>query len=130
MPYKAKGKCVYKSDSNKKVGCTDGPVKKYLAALHANVPDAKNECMECNCNPCKCKSTKLTDIVNEMMNQHIYQVERHGKIKTVRSTNDALGVARYMYPDIRNKKIMPIKNGDKTKIGDITVTEISPFIGQ
>lgn len=37
MPYKAKGKCVYKKDTGKKVGCTKGPVKKYLAALHANV---------------------------------------------------------------------------------------------
>jgi len=43
MPYKAKGKCVYKADTSKKVGCTKGPVSKYLAALHANVPDAKNE---------------------------------------------------------------------------------------
>lgn len=31
MPYKAKGKCVYKG--NKKVGCTKGSVKKYLTAL-------------------------------------------------------------------------------------------------
>jgi len=43
MPYKAKGQCVYKADTGKKVGCTKGPVKKYLAALHANVPDAKHE---------------------------------------------------------------------------------------
>lgn len=43
MPYKAKGKCVYKADTGKKVGCTKGPVSKYLAALHANVPDAKHE---------------------------------------------------------------------------------------
>lgn len=43
MPYKAKGRCVYRADTGKKVGCTKGPVKKYLAALHANVPDAKNE---------------------------------------------------------------------------------------
>lgn len=43
MPYKAKGQCVYKADSGKKVGCTKGPVKKYLAALHTNVPDSKNE---------------------------------------------------------------------------------------
>ena len=43
MPYKAKGKCVYKADTGKKVGCTKGSIKKYLAALHANVPDAKEE---------------------------------------------------------------------------------------
>lgn len=43
MPYKAKGKCVYKADTGEKVGCTKGPVKKYLAALYANVPDTKKE---------------------------------------------------------------------------------------
>jgi hypothetical protein len=47
MPYthpKVKNKqCVYKKDTGKKVGCTKGSVKKYLAALHANVPDVKNE---------------------------------------------------------------------------------------
>lgn len=43
MPYTSKGKCVYKKDTGEKVGCTKGPVKKYLAALHANVPDAKDE---------------------------------------------------------------------------------------
>ena len=39
MPYTAKGKCVYRKDTGKKVGCTKGSVKKYLAALHANVKD-------------------------------------------------------------------------------------------
>lgn len=46
MPYTAKGKCVYKKDTGEKVGCTKGSVKKYLGALHANVPDAKNEIMD------------------------------------------------------------------------------------
>ena len=41
MPYKAKGKCVYKKDTGKKVGCTTGPVKKYLAALNINAHEAK-----------------------------------------------------------------------------------------
>jgi hypothetical protein len=35
MPYKAKGKCVVKKDTGKKVGCTKGSVGKYLAALYA-----------------------------------------------------------------------------------------------
>jgi hypothetical protein len=43
MPYKVKGKCVYKKDTGKKVGCTRGSVKKYLAALHANVDETKEE---------------------------------------------------------------------------------------
>ena len=40
MPYKTKRvgskSCVYKKDTGKKVGCTTGSVKKYLAALHIN----------------------------------------------------------------------------------------------
>lgn len=47
MPYKAKGKCVYRKDTGKKVGCTKGSVKKYLAALHANVKDV-NESEDLN----------------------------------------------------------------------------------
>ena len=40
MPYKVKGKCVYKKDTGAKVGCTKGSVDKYLAALHANVDES------------------------------------------------------------------------------------------
>jgi hypothetical protein len=64
MPYKAKGKCVYKADTGKKVGCTKGSVKKYLAALHANVPDAKNEEIE---EPMK---IKLSEIAKKILENH------------------------------------------------------------
>ena len=40
MPYKVKGKCVYKKDSGKKVGCTKGSVKDYLAALHMHADES------------------------------------------------------------------------------------------
>lgn len=46
MPYYSKGKCIYKKDTNKKVGCTKGSVKKYMKALHANVKESINECYE------------------------------------------------------------------------------------
>jgi hypothetical protein len=46
MPYKIKGKCIYKKDTNKKVGCTKGSVKKYMKALHANVKESLNECYD------------------------------------------------------------------------------------
>jgi hypothetical protein len=45
MPYVTKGQCVYKKSTGKKVGCTEGSVEKYLAALHANVQDSVNESM-------------------------------------------------------------------------------------
>ena len=40
MPYTVKGKCVYKKDTGKKGGCTDGDVNDYLAALHANTNES------------------------------------------------------------------------------------------
>jgi hypothetical protein len=40
MPYTVKGKCIFKKDTGKKVGCTKGSVDKYLAALHANVDES------------------------------------------------------------------------------------------
>ena len=43
MPYKVKGKCVYKKDGGAKVGCTKGSVDKYLAALHANANESVEE---------------------------------------------------------------------------------------
>lgn len=48
MPYFTKNKCVYKKSTGKKVGCTKGSVNNYLAALHANVKDSVNECMDYN----------------------------------------------------------------------------------
>lgn len=39
MPYKIKGNCIYRKDTGKKIGCTKGDVKKYLASLHANVKE-------------------------------------------------------------------------------------------
>lgn len=43
MPYKVKGKCVYKKEDNSKIGCTKGSVDKYLAALHANTNESIQE---------------------------------------------------------------------------------------
>ena len=51
MPYERKGKCVYKKDAGKKVGCSDTVEKaeKHLKALYANVEDEEmtfNEAVE------------------------------------------------------------------------------------
>ena len=40
MPYKIKGKCIYKKDTDKKVGCTTGSVEKYMSALHTNIKES------------------------------------------------------------------------------------------
>ena len=54
MPYTVKGKCVYKKEDGSKVGCTNGSVDEYLAALYANAKESV-------------KSDKLTieDIANK-----------------------------------------------------------------
>ena len=45
MPYMTSGKCVYKKKPDgsrgKKVGCTEGSVKDYLAALHMHADESK-----------------------------------------------------------------------------------------
>ena len=45
MPYKVKGKCIYKKrpdgSAGTLVGCTKGDVKKYLQALYSNVKEIK-----------------------------------------------------------------------------------------
>lgn len=45
MPYEIRGKCIYRKDTGKKVGCTDGDVHKYMAALQANTKDESQEYM-------------------------------------------------------------------------------------
>ena len=44
MPYTVKGKCVYRKNADgsqgKKVGCTEGDVNDYLAALHARADES------------------------------------------------------------------------------------------
>jgi len=41
MPYFIRGKCIYKKDTGKKVGCTKGSVKKYLTALRINADESE-----------------------------------------------------------------------------------------
>jgi hypothetical protein len=58
MPYIIKGKCIYKKDTGKKVGCTKSDSKKYLRALHTNVPDGH-------------KVKKLKEVIRSMIKEMI-----------------------------------------------------------
>lgn len=65
MPYSVKKQgdkyCVYKKDTGKQVGCTDGnkeALRKYLAALHIHSEAIKNENMKLN------NSIKLASLVS------------------------------------------------------------------
>lgn len=41
MSYKIKGECVYTKDTNEKVGCTKGSIKKFLSELHTNINESE-----------------------------------------------------------------------------------------
>jgi hypothetical protein len=45
MPYKRVGKCIYKKNTNKKVGCSSSisKAKKYLTTLHINASKEEEE---------------------------------------------------------------------------------------
>lgn len=91
MPYKAKGKCVYKADTGKKVGCTKGPVSKYLAALHANVPDVKSEQLE------KPMEIKLSEIAKRLMEDDA-EKERQYKPSYGHSNRSMVGITFFEVP--------------------------------
>jgi hypothetical protein len=68
MPYTYKKQgdqyCVYKKDTGKKVGCTDGTkeaLNKYMAALHINAENMKNEL--------KLNSAGVKDILKAILNK-------------------------------------------------------------
>ena len=67
MPYKTKGKCVHKKDTGKKVGCTKGSIKKYLAALHMHANEGKKM---------KITKSELMEIVKEEINAKIAEYDR------------------------------------------------------
>ena len=68
MPYIAKGKCVYKKNKDgsagEKVGCTEGPVDEYIAALYANTDESKQTPMNIN-----------LDTLIEMVEEEVLAVE-------------------------------------------------------
>jgi hypothetical protein len=62
MPYKVEGKCVYKKDTGKKVGCTKGDVKDYLAALHANADVNESNKLENKITAMKLKENEMIEM--------------------------------------------------------------------
>lgn len=46
MPYKIKGKCIYKKDTGAKVGCTKGDVHKYMAALQMHAHESEDKSLD------------------------------------------------------------------------------------
>lgn len=73
MPYKVKGKCVYKKDTGEKVGCTRGSVKKYLAALHANVDETNEEKLIESKHIMKINKKRLVEIIKEEVEKDLLE---------------------------------------------------------
>ena len=118
MPYKAKGKCVYKKDTGKKVGCTKGSVKKYLAALHANVPDAKHEEIE---EPMK---IKLSEIAKKVMEANRpAPIMLNGK-QIERGAIELDGVDPKDYPDFSDAYISYAEYVDGTPLTDQEIEQL------
>ena len=89
MPYKAKGKCVYNTDTGEKVGCTKGSVKKYLAALYANVPDAKNESKIKELKK-PMKNIKLSEIAIKIINEKDLKTTQEVKVEQSQSNTNGI----------------------------------------
>jgi hypothetical protein len=101
MPYKVKGKCVYKKDDGTKVGCTKGDVNKYLAALHANVDESSDNTIKGG----KADTLSIKDIA-----------DKHKTSVTKIETQIKMGV-----------KVEMEHVNDKEKAKEITLDHLSEF---
>lgn len=70
MPYSVKNNCVYKKDGGAKVGCTNGSVKKYLAALHANANERVSSRLKDELNLINLEETLLEDYPSHFDMEH------------------------------------------------------------
>jgi len=104
MPYSIRGKCIYKKDTGKKVGCTKGNVQRYLRALYANVPDAKKNKIR----------TKLKEVLkkiitsNSSLNEDVDMKKDNADIKKELSNNFGLKFEQFEIDKIK-EIISPIK---------------------
>jgi len=88
MPYEIRGKCIYRKDTGKKIGCTKGDVKKYLRALHANVKEAKmkREYLKEKLN------RLLTQIIREELKKSEFKISGNKSKKNVFGEDDLTDV--------------------------------------
>ena len=133
MPYKTKkykGKtCVYKKDTGKKVGCTKGPKKKYLAALHAAENKKTKKLKEAasmeeivNQEPTEYISTNLRyhGLVQINKDRGIVTFEyKPGKKLTRRSIKDRITL-RFFYKNLENPDLVKMALTDHTVMDSVT----------
>ena len=105
MPYKIVGKCIYNKDTGKKMGCTKGSVKKYLAALHANIPDSQKIQIKSKLKEVLRRSLKET-LLSETANSEVSDVT----LKAELTKNKGINFEQFEINKI--KEIVKINNED------------------
>ena len=111
MPYKIKGNCIYKKDTGKKVGCTKGSVKRYLAALHANVTNEQKIQIKSKLKEVLRKSLKET-----LLSENAEFQKDNVKIKDELSKNQGINFEQFEIDKIKQSSNIPI-NKENTDRG-------------
>jgi hypothetical protein len=107
MPYKIKGKCIYKKDTGKKVGCTKGSVKRYLAALHANVTNEQKIQIKS-----KLKEILRRSLKESLLNENAEFQKDNVKIKDELSKNHGINFEQFEIDKIKQASNIPINKED------------------
>lgn len=107
MPYKIVGKCIYNKDTGKKMGCTKGSVKRYLAALYANVPDAKKNEIKT-----KLKEVLRRSLKETLLSENAEFQKDNVKIKDELSKNQGINFEQFEIDKIKQSANTPINKED------------------
>lgn len=107
MPYKIKGNCIYKKDTGKKVGCTKGSVKKYLAALHANVTNEQKIQIKS-----KLKEVLRRSFKESLLSENAEFQKDNVKIKDELSKNHGINFEQFEIDKIKQAANIPINKED------------------
>ena len=111
MPYKIVGKCIYNKDTGKKMGCTKGSVKRYLAALHANVTNEQKIQIKSKLKEVLRKSLKET-----LLSENAEFQKDNVKIKDELSKNQGINFEQFEIDKIKQASNIPI-NKENTDRG-------------
>ena len=111
MPYKIKGNCIYKKDTGKKVGCTKGSVKRYLAALHANVTNEQKIQIKS-----KLKEVLRRSLKETLLSENAEFQKDNVKIKDELSKNQGINFEQFEIDKIKQASNIPI-NKENTDRG-------------
>ena len=107
MPYKIKGNCIYKKDTGKKVGCTKGSVKKYLAALHANVTNEQKIQIKS-----KLKEVLRRSLKESLLSENAEFQKDNVKIKDELTKNKGINFEQFEIDKIKQASNIPINKED------------------